>query len=66
VIFGPQVDQHLLYRMAKKSPKNRVPKKSIGQNGKKKVELIRIIPNGVIRITVDIGWGNSDHSSRNS
>jgi hypothetical protein len=61
VIFGAQVDQHWFYPMAKKSPKNRVPKKSIGQNGKKKVEVIRIIPYGIIRITMEIRWGNSDH-----
>jgi hypothetical protein len=54
VIFGAQADQHLSYPMAKKSPKNHLPKKSIDQNGKKKVEVIGIIPYGIIRITMEI------------
>jgi hypothetical protein len=51
VSFGPSVDQSVLYLLVKESLKNHVLKKSYNQYGKSPSELIRIAPNGVIRIS---------------
>ncbi len=65
VSFGSSVDQSVLYLLMKESLKNHVLKKSYNQYGKSPIELIRITPNGVIRISQSTSRGNSDHSSKN-
>ena len=54
-----------LYLLVKEFLKKLVSKKSIGQNTKITRHLIRITPLGVIRITCELFWGNSDHSYKN-
>ncbi len=50
MIFGPELVQSVLYRLTEEFSKKSVVGKSIKQNGKRPIELIRITPTGVIRI----------------
>jgi len=54
VIFGPQLDQSVVYRLVKEFFKNHMLEKSINENGKSSIKLIRITPFGVIRISRSI------------
>ncbi len=54
VIFGPQLEQSVLYQLVKESPEKHVLEKSYSRNGKSPIELIRITPFGVTRISQSI------------
>ncbi len=52
VILGPHLVESFLYQLMKESPKKHVLSKSNNQNTKSCVELIRITPCGVTRISL--------------
>ena len=51
VVFGSEIIQSVLYLLTKESPQNHILEKSISENGESGVELIRITPFRVIRIS---------------